>query len=820
MTPERPAPEIPARYVGRSVRSKEAPRHVTGRGQFTNDYRLPGLLHGAILRTPHPHARLVRVSADRALAHPGVVAVLTPADVKAMTRPFSPGRYAAGLRGVVSEYATAMEKVRYVGEPVAAVAAQDAATAEDALELITVEYEPLPAVVETAAALKPDAPPLFDELGSNTAWQGGVSYGDVERAFQEADRIVREQLKLHRYSSIPLETFACIAAADPLERGVTVWCNAQAPEVIYDALRDALGLTRIRIVIPDIGGGFGQKIHLIRKYVLITALLSLRSQRPVKWIEDRSEHMMAAGQSCGQEFDIEAAVKGDGRVLALRVRETDDVGGSVSTATIHFTNKLNNLVNTYTTRHISLEGRSVVTNKCPVVPNRGIGKPGMCFIWERTMDRIAAELGMSPVAVRTANLIRSHQFPYETPSGNIYDSGDYEGLVQKALELIEKEGLRDVQRRAREQGRFVGIGVAMGVEPGGRNAARDMAIFPSLKKAIGSGGVNGATIRLERSGAVSLLLGTPSCGQSHETTTAQVVADILEITPEQVTVVTPFDSELSPWGSASANSGNNFHLYDIEAARGAALRLREKIVALAGHLLRAPAQELRLSEGTICVRGSAEPGLTFADLVKVAHGHQVLLPEGFEPGMQATFFYKFPHAEPYAVPDAQGRVRAQFTFSAAVHLAMVEVDAETGSARVMRYVIVSDNGTIINPSVVEGQVFGSAVHGISVSLGAGFVYAPNGAPLTLTLTDYGIPTPLDAPPVEVVHHPVPSPFTTFGQKAAGEGASIPSPAAIASAVEDALSPLGIHVQELPLTSEAVWRLLTDAKDRSNGGTRC
>jgi 2-furoyl-CoA dehydrogenase large subunit len=806
-----------ARYVGQSIRSKEAPRHVTGRGRFTNDYGLPGALHAAVLRTPHPHARLLRVDAERALAHPGVIAVLTPADVRAMTQPFSPGRYSAGLGRVLPEYATALEKVRYVGEPVAAVAAQDAATAEDARELITVEYEPLPAVVETAAATKPDASPLFEELGSNVAWQGRVSYGDVDRAFREADRIVREQLTLHRYSSIPLEAFACLASADPMDRSLTVWCNAQAPEVIYDALRDALGLTNIRIIIPDIGGGFGQKIHLIRKYVLITALLSLRSQRPVKWIEDRSEHMMAAGQSCGQEFEIEAAVRTDGRVLALRVRETDDVGGSISTATIHFTNKLNNLFNTYTTKHISLEGRSVVTNKCPVVPNRGIGKPGMCFIWERTMDRIAAELGMSPVAVRTANLIRSHQFPYETPNGNIYDSGDYEGLVQKALKILEAEGLREAQRVARAEGRLRGIGLAMGVEPGGRNAARDMAIFPALKKAIGSGGVNGASIRLERSGVVSLFLGTPNCGQSHETTTAQVVADILGVTPEQVTVVTPFDSELSPWGSASANSGNNFHLYDIEATRGAALRLREKVIALAAHLLQASAEALLLWEGTIRVRGSSDPGLTFGDLVKVAHGNQVLLPEGFEPGMQATFFYKFPHAEPYAVPDDQGRVRAQFTFSAAVHVAMVDVDAETGRVGVMRYVIVSDNGTLINPSVVEGQILGSAVHGISVSLGAGFVYDSNGMPLTLTLTDYRMPSSLDAPPVEVVHHPVPSPFTTFGQKAAGEGASIPSPAAIASAVEDALSPLGVRVQHLPLDSEAVWRLMTNAKARLNGG---
>ncbi|HWP60271.1 MAG TPA: xanthine dehydrogenase family protein molybdopterin-binding subunit [Candidatus Acidoferrales bacterium] len=795
------------KYIGASVRSKEAPRHVTGRGNFVDDLVLPGMLHAAMVRSSCAHARLARVDPSAALQTPGVLAVLTPEDVKKHSQPFKPGRYAAGLRRPVNEYATAVEKVRYAGEPIGAVAARQKAIAEDAAELVAVEYEVLPAVTDARAAMEPGSAVLFDELGSNLAWHGGMSYGDVEGAFKSADLIVRENLKIHRYSSTPLETFACIASFDAASRRLTVWVNAQAPEVIYDALREALGLEDVRVLIPDVGGGFGQKIHLIRKYVVITSLLSMLARRPVKWIEDRSEHMMAAGHSCAQEFDVEAAVKKDGTVLGLSFKEIDDVGGSVSTLTIHFTNKLNNLFNTYKVQNLALEGFSVVTNKCPVIPNRGIGKPGMCFIWERMMDRIAQELNMDPVAVRAANLIAPDQFPYTTPSGNIYDSGDYPALLRRAAESIGYESLRAEQKKARAEGRLLGVGIVIGVEPGGRNAARDMAIFPEMKEYPGAGGVNGATIKLEKNGTVALFLASPNCGQAHETTTSQVVADVLGIRPEHISVTSPFDSELAPWGVGSANSGNNFHLYDIGAVHGAAVRLKEKVLRLAAHILGAPPEGLAIEDGAVFVSGAPNRKITFAELGKAAYGNQAMMPEEFEAGLQSTFYYKFPHAEPFMVPDSARRVRAQFSFSSAAHAAVVEVDRDTGKVHVLRYLIVCDNGTVINPQVVDGQAYGSAAHGISVALGEGFIYSPEGQLLTLTLTDYGKSSTLETPRIELKPNPVPSPFTALGQKPAGEGAAIPSPAAIASAVEDALAPLGKKVRELPLSPEAVWKLI-------------
>ncbi len=798
------------KYIGQTTRSKEGPRHVTGRGHFTDAFTLPGLVQAVILRSPHAHARILRVDSKEALEAPGVMAVITPEEIKQKSNPFRPGRYAAGLKRLIPEYASAIDKVRYMGEPVAALAARTRGAAEDALELMHVEYDPLPAVVDTAEAMRSTSTLLFEELGSNLAWKGSLHYGNVEAAFQQADRVVREKLKIHRYSSTPLEPFACIASFDAASKKLTVWVNAQVPEVIYDALREALGLEDIRVIIPDIGGGFGQKIHLIRKYAVIVSLLAIETGRPVKWIEDRSEHMMAAGHSCAQEFDVETAVKTDGTVLGLKFKEIDDVGGSISTLTIHFTNKLNNLSNTYKVKNILLEGYSGVTNKCPVVPNRGIGKPGMCFIWERMMDRIAQELNLSPVEVRSINLVQPSEMPYTTPSGNIYDSGDYPALLKRALEKIDYEKLKEEQRRERARGRLLGIGVVIGVEPGGRNAARDMAIFPEMKESPGAGGVNGATIKLEKNGTLTLFLGSPNCGQSHETTTAQVAADILGIDPERISVSIPFDSDLAPWGVAAANSGNNFHLYDIGAVHGAASRLREKIFALAAHVLNAKAEGLSINEGVVQAPGSPLKKITFAELGRIAYGNQALMPKGFEAGLQVTFYYTFPHGEPNLVPGPKGLVRAQFTFSAAAHVAVVEVDRHTGKVHVLRYLIVGDNGTVINPDVVNGQIYGSAAHGISVALGEGFVYNSDGQLITLTLTDYGKSSTLETPKIEVEHRPVPSPFTTLGQKAAGEGAAIPSPAAIASAVEDALKHLGVKARELPLSPEVVWRLIQEA----------
>ena len=364
--------------------------------------------------------------------------------------------------------------------------------------MIQVEYEPLRANVDVHEAIKPSSAALFDELGTNLAWTGSLQYGDIDAAFKSADRVVKENLKIHRYSSTPLEPFDVIASYDSASKRLTVWVTAQVPEVIYDGVREALGLQDVRVIIPDVGGGFGQKIHLIRKYVVLVSMLAMKTGRPVKWIEDRTEHMMAGGHACAQEVEAEAAVKNDGTVLGLKFKEYDDVGGSISTLTIHFTNKLNNLSNTYRTPAIYMEGNAVVTNKCPVIPNRGIGKPGMCYIWERMMDRVAQALNLSPIEVRRKNLIQPEEMPYTTISGNVYDSGDYPGLLKTLLEKIDYDKLREEQKQARDQGRAYGHRHRHRRRTRRAQRRPRHGHLPEIKEPPGSGGVNGANIKLEK----------------------------------------------------------------------------------------------------------------------------------------------------------------------------------------------------------------------------------------------------------------------------------------------------------------------------------
>lgn len=805
------------RFVGQDVRSKEIPRHVSGRGRFVDDSQVRGLTYAAILRSPYPHARIRSVNAVRAAQAPGVLTVLTPDEIRQGTQPFKLGRYAAGLPVQISEYAMAVDKVRYVGEPVAAVVATDAMKAEDALELIDVDYEPLDAVVDPIDAMRPDSALVFDECGSNVVVNRALMFGDVDGALREADVIVRGDYRVHRYSSTALEPFACMASFDPTAGELTVLCNAQIPEVIHDGLKETLGIGAIRVVIADIGGAFGQKIHLIRKYVVITGLLARKCGRPVKWVEDRSEHMMAGGHSCGQIFKVEAGVRKDGTVLGIRIAEIDDVGGAVSTASIHFTNKLSALVNTYRVKNVALEGKSVVTNKCPVVPNRAIGKPALCFVWERTMDRIADELGLDPMAVRSVNCIRKDEFPYLTPSGNLYDSGDYQRLLDTAAKAFDFSQLRRAQAEALKAGRYLGIGLAMAIEPGGRNAARDMSVVK--ERAVGAaGGINGATVRIERDGTVTIVLSTPNAGQAHETTACQVAAEVLDLSPDLIRVAGPvFDSAVSAWGVASANSGQNFHLYDIGAVQGACQKLREKVLTLSSAILKVPPTEITFKDGMIWSLEPRKALMNIAEVARLSYTNQTVVPEGLEPGLQATFFYRFPHPVPYIIPDENGRVQGQFTFAAGVHCAFVEVDVQTGHVKVLRYLIVSDCGTIMNPKVVDGMMFGAAAHGISAALGEGHVYDASGQLMTTTFTAYGKPTTRDTPNIEIIHEPCPSPASVFGQKAAGDGAAIPAPAAIASAVENALKPLGVSVCELPLGPEAVLTLVDKAQQKGKNG---
>jgi len=793
------------KWVGQAVPRTEDPALLVSRGGFIDDISLPGMAHAAYLRSPHAHARIVSIDTQKALAHPGVYAVVTGEDVARWTRP-QKGRVPLHFSPKV--YALAFEKVRFVGEPVVAVAAVDRATAEDAVDLIEVEYEPLPAIVNPEQAMKPGAPTVFEELENNTLWHGTFPYGDVEGAFANADRVIEERITIHRYLSTPLETFGVIAQHDPATDTLTIWGHTQQPAQDRHALAASLGIppSQIRLIVPPMGGAFGNKVRPL--FLIILALLARAAGRPVKWIEDRRENLLALGHSADGIMDVSAAVKSDGTILGMKFRNIENEGAGIDFAGRHNLLMLSNIVNCYRVPAVSYDGYSVVTNCCPVVANRGIGKPFMCFSVERMVDIIASELHLDRLEVRRRNFIQPEEFPYDTPSGQTYDSGDYPELLRKALDLIGYEDFRGEQAEARKKGRLLGFGVAVGVEPGGSNLSYGMLISGPTQLLSGQG--EAARIRMETDGTATVYTGSLEAGQGHATSLAQIVADELGLRVNQVRVPTTFDTASHPSVLTSGVYSNKFNGHDTAAAIGAAKKVREKLLQRAASQLEANVQDLELKDGTITVRGTPDKALTVAQVATRAYWSLADPQPDGEPGLEAVYYYSNPRARK---PDEKNRVRVQLGFASAAHVALVEVDPETFEIKLKRYGVVHDCGRQINPAIVEGQVHGAAAHGIAAALLEEFVYDEGGQLLTTSFMDYLKPTAADLPTIEGDHLETPSPFTPLGTKGIGEGGAVIAPAAIAGAVEDALAPLGIRITGLPITPTRLWEVVSSKGKR-------
>ncbi len=785
-------------WVGAPLPRKEDARFTTGRGAYVDDLSRPRLLHAAMLRSPHAHARIVAVDAREAAALPGVGAVLTGAETQALSRPIRP---LIPTPVPLRDWCLAVDRARFVGEPVAAVAAVDRATAEDALELIRVEYEPLEPIVDPEAALQPGAPLLYPELGTNVLWHDVFSYGDVEAAFALADGVLRERFEIQRYASTPLETFGCIAEYDAGTDTYAFWTNDQRPGLTLAILAESLGVpqSRLRLACPDIGGAFGNKRR--PAYLLVCALLARKSGRPVKWIEDRLENLGALMHAANGVMETELAYRADGTVLGLRVRDIVDEGKNLVSPTQHNLIKLGNIANGYRIGAIRYEPYSVLTNKCPSGANRGIGKPFMCFAVERLMTLLARRLGLDPAEVRLRNYVRPEDMPYATPPGAVYDSGDYPATLRRALERFGYADWRAEQARARAAGRLLGIGIATSVEPAGTNLASYELI--TGRRAV-SGSAEAAMVRVEPDGGVRAAIGNPASGQGYETVIAQIVADELGITPAQVHVERGFDSATTPWLYLSGNYSNKFSVTDVGAVLGAARKVRDKLLRIAAHRLEAAREDLEVADGAVRVRGAPDRALPLRELARTAYADVLGLPPGEEPGLEARHAYQNPLAAPV---DAQRRVRSQLVFSNAAHCCLVEVHPRTGQIRILKHLVVHDCGRELNPAIVEGMVHGSTVHGIGAALLEEFRYDAGGQLLTQTFMDYLKPTTLDVPDIEVDHLEHPSPFTPLGAKGVGEGGAIPGPAAVANAVEDALAPFGVVIRSLPITPERVWRWL-------------
>ena len=789
-------------WVGRAMPRVEDPRFLAGRATYVDDVVLPGMLHVAMLRSPHAHARIVRIDVTDAARHPGVAAVMVGDEIARLMPPLRP---LIPIPGPPATYPLAVGTVRYVGEPVVAVAACDRATAEDAVDLIRIEYDPLSAVVDPERALEPGAPVLFDELGGNVLWHDTLTYGDVDGAFAAAAQVIRERFTIHRYSSTPLETFGVIAAVERGTEQVTIWSNDGRPGLTSGVVASALGvpMSRLRLLALDVGGGFGNK----RKapLLILAALLARRAGRPVKYVEDRRESLTALAHAANGVMDVSLAVGADGRFLALTLRDVVDEGANLQNPTLHNLLKLGNIVNCYRIGAVRIEAYSVLTNKCPSGANRGIGKPAMCFAIERIVDIAARKLGRDPVELRFANFIPPDAFPYETPVGARYDSGDYPETLRRGLALAGWDELRALRDDARRVGRLVGLGIATAVEPSTSNLS-------SYMLATGKPGTSGvgeaALVRVELDGSVRVATGNVGSGQGYPTVIAQIVADELGVAPSAVSVSPWFDSHENPWMFSSGNFSNKFSGTDTGAILGAARAVRAKLVAVAGHMLEASPADLDARDGVIGVRGAPGREVTVAQVAGVAYRDLLALPPGAEGGLEARYYYVNPNAN---LPDADRRVAVQLTFSNSAHIVAVEIDPGTGGVTFLRYAIAHDCGREINPLIVEGMVHGSTAHGIGGALLEEFVYDDEGQLLTTTFLDYTKPTSMDVPSFRVEALETPSPVTPLGAKGVGEGGAIPSLAAIANAVEDALAPMGVAITALPLTPARLWEAMQAAR---------
>jgi 2-furoyl-CoA dehydrogenase large subunit len=632
-----------------------------------------------------------------------------------------------------------------------------------------------------------------------------MEHGNLEDAYREADRIVKETFHIQRYSSTPLETWGMIVNYEKATDSFEVWSNDQQHGRSIVNLCYTLGISadRLRYHVPDIGGSFGIKLALW-PYIALMALLAKKVDRPVKWIQTRTLHLMAGSHAPDAELELELAVKNDGTILALNLKDTQNDGSFIHTAGIYALIKFATMVGCYTIPVTRAELRSVVTNQGPTVQNRGVGKPAMIFSLERMVDLAAKELGLDPIEMRFKNFVKPEQMPYTTPSGEIYESGDYPQCLRKALDLVGYEELKQSQEKMRQEGRYVGIGISCGVEPGTSNLGY---YYTSSGTPEYTGNAEGAIVAIDYDGNANVLLGSVDSGQGHATTAAQVVADMLAISLDAVSVNSQIDSLVSPFLGHSGVYSNKFNDVDLGAVIMATKKIRDKLFRIAGHALELEEADLELKNGTL--RGIKYPDrqISFQEVASLAYKRILMLPEGVEPGLKEIAYYK----SPYAKLPSRKDFNVQLTHSNSVHAVVVQVDVETGVVTFPRYLIVHDCGNQINPGIVEGMLIGSTVHGIGAALCEEFLYDEDGQLLSSTFMTYLKPGAVGLPRFETFSQQSPCPYTLLGSKSAGEGGSITSLAAIAGAVEDALSPFEVRVTGLPITPEKVLRAIQGTK---------
>lgn len=779
--------ETSSRFIGRGITPDKSRRFIAGNGMYVSDVRLPNMVHAAVLRSMHAHARIRTVNAKDAIGLDGVFGVWTGREIARLISPFPesfeihPVRWLEGVKPVLQgprPTALAQDKVHYVGEPVAIVVAENRAKAEDAVDAIVVDYEELPVVIDPEESLKAGATLVHEGSSDNVVFSFSIYKGNVDQVLGAAPLKISERFRHHRYCAAPLECRGVVAWIEPKTNILTVWSSTQMPHLVRRQIAAQLDLpeTTVRVIAPDIGGGFGPKVFVYPEEILVP-FLALQLGRPVKWIEDRTEHFISTAHGRDQLHHVECAFDHEGRILALRDRFLLDNGAYNPMGLTDAYNTAAHIQGPYKIPNLSVTGTCVSTNKVPNAPYRGAGRPEAVFVMERCIDTIAARLELDPAEVRRRNFVQPQEMPYQAGilyrDGEpvCYDSGNFPETLSRALQSADYDGLRKRQQELRKNDRYLGIGIGCYVE------------------GTGVGSFEGAKVRIDSSGQLVIATGATGHGQSHETVYAQIAADLWGVSLEKISLVEGDTAAISfgcgTFGSRSTvNVGSAIH--------GASVRLKEKVLRLAAHILEASPQDLDLSGGKVFVRGMPQRSISLSELARAAvPGWASGLPEELEPGLEETFYF---------VPPT-------VTWANAVHVAVIEVDVQTGGIKLLDYSVAHDAGRLINPLLVDGQIHGGVAQGIGAALYEEIAYDQNGQMLSGSFVNYLLPGSMEVPTIKTVHLESPSPLNPLGVKGLGEGGAIAPPAAIANALADALADFRPQVNEIPLTPDRVLALL-------------
>jgi carbon-monoxide dehydrogenase large subunit len=768
------------KLVGARVNRVEDPRFLTGDARFIGDLSFTREVHCAFVRSTVPHAILRGIDADAAARMPGVIAVFTGQELE--TVGLVDPLFALETLARTPQPALPTDRVRFVGEAIAVIVAEDRARAEDAAEAVAVDYEPLEPVVDVERAMEPEAPRLFEHLDSNVVFRDAKEIGDVAGAFAAADRVYERQFHTNRFMAAPMETRGVIADFERSSGRLVVWSSTQTPHLLRLSLATALShpAQRIRIITPEVGGGFGQKMACYPEEVVVAAIAK-RLCRPVKWIEDRRENLLAATHAKEQVVDMTIAVDMDGKIRAIRARYIGDSGAfsfNTASALIEPSLPVSLMPSVYAVTACAYEVVAVLTNKTPIGPYRGVGWTAGHTARELLLDEIARDLGLTPEELRRRNLLADDVFPYQSPMGPLYDSGSYVQMFDRALEMIDAQEFRRAQAAAREEGRYLGLCISPWVEPTGYGT--DVAMQTGFPLASH----DNAKVTMDPTGKVFATVSIPSQGQGHETTFGQVVADTLGVGLDDV-VVSCGDTDVDPWGMGTYSS--RAAVVGSGALGLAAGEVRRKLLAVASKLLEAAPEDLAINDGKIGVVGVPQRTIPVADVAVAAYFAPGIRDED-DPALVAERFYD---------PGA--------TYSSGCVAVIVEVDVEIGKVVIRRIVAVEDCGTMLNPMIVEGQLRGAIAQGIGGALLEELVYEEDGQLVTTTYLDYLLPTAPEVPHIEIGHLESPSPFTAGGVKGMGESGLIATPAAVIGAVADALAPVGAVFDRFPLKPDRVLR---------------